>query len=374
MPYYYLEYDAEETAADNNPRMNLYNPFKVFNTYNAMIEYIENHPFGLGSLIPVQIDPNTNVTQYIFVKREKLITKLKYGVIKYSIVLVGDKSFPLKEIVIEIHSIDEFYKAIWNIDRLRCFNAILQYGLSVKKDLPWVENEDYFSSHIPESDAMEFRYIDIDYFSLTLKGTNFGDIDEKYEIDYNESYGIFKLFALICAKFYDVYMVDTGEEIGLSEEDRFWWIKDPEGFSYDETVTYPTAANTKVIIDINDFLLINDYLDAASYAKDSTSSGIFIYYKKSPLFMMEFDLLPETFFPCIMDIYYYIDILFLYCKLHLEDIRGIIVDPSEFTFEIRIGSKKIVRFIDHITLMEERRSILAEVIGFILHLHEEGEI
>ena len=107
MPYYYLEYDAEETAADNNPRMNLYNPFKVFNTYNAMIEYIENHPFGLGSLIPVQIDPNTNVTQYIFVKREKLITKLKYGVIKYSIVLVGDKSFPLKEIVIEIHYIDD---------------------------------------------------------------------------------------------------------------------------------------------------------------------------------------------------------------------------------------------------------------------------
>ena len=373
MPYYYLEYDAEETAADNDPRMNLYNPFKAFNTYNGMIDYIEKHPFGLGCLIPVQVDPMTNVTQYVFVKKEKLITKINYGVIKYSIVLVGDKSFPLKETVIEIHSIDEFYKAIWNIDRLRCFNAILQYGLSVKKDLPWIENDDYFTSHIPESETMEFRYVDIDYFSLELKGTNFGDINEKYEIDYTESYGIFKLFALICSKFYDVYITDGGEEIGLFEEDGYWWINDAD-FGYENTVTYSTAATTRVIINISDFLLINDYLDAASYARDNTSSGIFIFYKKSPLFMMEFDLLPETFFPCIMDIYHYIDILFLYCKLHMEDQHSIIVDPNEFVFEIRIGAKKIVRFIDQITLMEEKRSILAEVIGFILHLHEEGEI
>ena len=374
MTYYYLEYDADETAADNDPLLNLYNPYKKFNTYTGMIAYMEDHPFGFGCLIPVQEDPVTKTAQYIFIKREKILTRMQSGRIQYSMVLVGDRTYPLREVDIEIHSIDEFYRAIWNIDRIRCFNAMIQYGVAVKKDLPWVENTDYFTSHIPESDTMELRYVDIDSFSYSLKGTNFGDISDSYDIDYSNAYGIFKLYACVCTKFYDSYMTPNGEEIGMDEDGKFWWVMSSESYFGESniTVTYHTNANSKVFINVEDFLLINDYLEEAISGRDDMN-GIFVYYKKSPLFMIDADFMIDNFFPIMMDIHYYLEISYLYCKLHLEEKNHIFVDPEEFKFEIRVGTKKNLIFTSEVKLMDDKRSLLMEILYFIMNKYEDGE-
>ena len=374
MPYYYLEYDADETAADNDPLLNLYNPYKKFNTYTSMVEYMESHPFGFGCLIPVQEDPVSQTAQYIFIKKEKVITQMKYGRIRYSMVLVGDQTYPLREVDMEIHSIDEFYRAIWNIDRIRCFNTMLQYGVAIKRDIPWVENSDYFTSHIPESASMELRYVDIDSFSYILKGTNFGDMSDSCEIEYSNAYGIFKMYACICTKFYDSYMTQDGEEIGIDEDSKFWWIMSSESYFGESgiTTTYHTNADSKVFIKVEDFLFINDYLDEIDSGRDEVD-GIFVYYKRSPLFVIDIDYLIDNFFPITMDVYYYLEIVYLYCKLHLEEKNHILVDPEEFKFEIRIGTKKNLIFSTEMNLIENKRSLLMEILYFIMTKYEEGE-
>ena len=74
-----------------------------------------------------------------------------------------------------------------------------------------------------------------------------------------------------------------------------------------------------------------------------------------------------------MDVYYYLEIVYLYCKLHLEEKNHILVDPEEFKFEIRIGTKKNLIFSTEMNLIENKRSLLMEILYFIMTNYEEGE-
>ena len=65
--------------------------------------------------------------------------------------------------------------------------------------------------------------------------------------------------------------------------------------------------------------------------------------------------------------------MYLYCKLHLEEKNYILVDPEEFKFEIRVGTKKNLMFTSEVKLMDDKRSLLMEILYFIMNKYEDGE-
>ena len=103
--YYYLDYETSDEISKYNE-----NILREFDTYSDMARYIETHSSkGYGCLIPVHTDEISNVTQYLFVPMDKVITRLDEGKIRMTMVLKGDNVYPLGMSTITIDTPEKFY-------------------------------------------------------------------------------------------------------------------------------------------------------------------------------------------------------------------------------------------------------------------------
>lgn len=361
--YYYLEYYTSE-------EINKYteNILREFDTYRDMARYIETHSSkGYGCLIPVHTDEISNVTQYLFVPMDKVITRLDEGKIRMTMVLKGDNVYPLGMSTITIDTPEKFYPIIFDIDRLRFFNKLLVRHIS-NVDLPWYDEE-------VSNEHFGFRGADIDYFEYELKGTNLGDLYDSFKFDYNNDNGIYHLIGSVTRKFYSGFISDIDETLWMDSQLHVWTVIDnPEWF--EESLTNQLGDSSQIICNVCDIMVISDYVE--NILREVANNVILHFYFRGKLVYVNEFYVNDVFdlLPIILNIDYYIQLEFLYLKLFYMDTYGISYGIEDMTVEFKLhGLNKRTTFTDHISFTgKDEESTIMKFTKFICELSEDNEI
>lgn len=361
--YYYLEYYTSE-------EINKYteNILREFDTYKDMARYIETHSSkGYGCLIPVHKDEISNVTQYLFVPMDKVITRLDEGKIRMTMVLKGDNIYPLGMSTITIDTPEKFYPIIFDIDRLRFFNTLLVRHIS-SADLPWYD-EDTSNNH------SGFVGADIDYFEYELKGTNLGDLHESFKFDYNNDNGIYHLIGSVTRRFYSGYISDIDETLWMDSRLHVWTVIDnPEWF--EESLTNKLSDSSQIISSVIDIMMISDYVE--NILREVSNNVMFHFYFRGKLVYVNEFYVNDVFdlLAIILNIDYYIQLEFLYLKLFYMDTYGISYCIEDMTVEFKLhGVNKRTTFTDYISFTgKDEESTIMKFTKFICELSEDNEI
>ena len=361
--YYYLDYDTSDTISKYNE-----NILREFDSYRDMARYIEAHSSkGYGCLIPVHMDEVSNVTQYLFVPMDKVITRLDDGKIRMTMVLKGDNVYPLGMSTITIDTPEKFYPIIFDIDRLRFFNKLLVRHIS-NVDLPW-HDEDTSNNH------SGFVGADIDYFEYELKGTNLGDLYDSFKFDYNNDNGIYHLIGSVTRKFYSGFISDIDETLWMDSRLHVWTVIDnPEWF--EESLTNQLGDSSQIICNVSDIMVISDYVE--NILREVANNVILHFYFRGKLVYVNEFYVNDVFdlLAIILNIDYYIQLEFLYLKLFYMDTYGISYSIEDMTVEFKLhGLNKRTTFTDHISFTrKDEESTIMKFTKFICELSEDNEI
>lgn len=361
--YYYLEYYTSE-------EINKYteNILREFDTYRDMAQYIETHSSkGYGCLIPVHMDEISNVTQYLFIPMDKVITRLDEGKIRMTMVLKGDNVYPLGMSTITIDTPEKFYPIIFDIDRLRFFNQLLVRHIS-NVDLPWYDED-------TSNDHSGFVGADIDYFEYELKGTNLGDLYDSFKFDYNNDNGIYHLIGSVTRRFYSGYISDLDETLWMDSRLHVWTVIDnPEWF--EESLTNQLSDSSQIISSVSDIMLISDYVE--NILREVGNNVMLHFYFRGKLVYVNEFYVNDVFdlLAIILNIDYYIQLEFLYLKLFYMDTYGISYCIEDMTVEFKLhGVNKRTTFTDHISFTgKDEESTIMKFTKFICELSEDNEI
>lgn len=361
--YYYLDYETSDGISKYNE-----NILREFDTYRDMARYIETHSSkGYGCLIPVHTDEISNVTQYLFVPMDKVITRLDEGKIRMTMVLKGDNVYPLGMSTITIDTPEKFYPIIFDIDRLRFFNKLLVRHIS-NVDLPWYDEE-------VSNDHFGFRGADIDYFEYELKGTNLGDLYDSFKFDYNNDNGIYHLIGSVTRKFYSGFISDIDETLWMDSRLHIWTVIDnPEWF--EESLTNQLGDSSQIICNVSDIMVISDYVE--NILREVANNVILHFYFRGKLVYVNEFYVNDVFdlLAIILNIDYYIQLEFLYLKLFYMDTYGISYNIEDMTVEFKLhGLNKRTTFTDHISFTgKDEESTIMKFTKFICELSEDNEI
>lgn len=361
--YYYLEYETSDGISKYNE-----NILREFDTYRDMARYIETHSSkGYGCLIPVHTDEISNVTQYLFVPMDKVITRLDEGKIRMAMVLKGDNVYPLGMSTITIDTPEKFYPIIFDIDRLRFFNKLLVRHIS-NVDLPWYDEE-------VSNDHSGFIGADIDYFEYELKGTNLGDLYDSFKFDYNNDNGIYHLIGSVTRKFYNGFISDIDETLWMDSQLHVWTVIDnPEWF--EESLTNQLGDSSQIICNVSDIMVISDYVE--NILREVANNVILHFYFRGKLVYVNEFYVNDVFdlLAIILNIDYYIQLEFLYLKLFFMDTYGIGYSIEDMTVEFKLhGLNKRTTFTDHISFTgKDEESTIMKFTKFICELSEDNEI
>ena len=361
--YYYLEYYTSD-------EINKYteNILREFDSYRDMARYIETHSSkGYGCLIPVHTDEISNVTQYLFVPMDKVITRLDDGKIRMTMVLKGDNVYPLGMSTITIDTPEKFYPIIFDIDRLRFFNKLLVRHIS-NVDLPWYDEE-------VSNEHFGFRGADIDYFEYELKGTNLGDLYDSFKFDYNNDNGIYHLIGSVTRKFYSGFISDIDETLWMDSRLHVWTVIDnPEWF--EESLTNQLGDSSQIICNVSDIMVISDYVE--NILREVANNVILHFYFRGKLVYVNEFYVNDVFdlLAIILNIDYYIQLEFLYLKLFYMDTYRISYSIEDMTVEFKLhGLNKRTTFTDHISFTgKDEESTIMKFTKFICELSEDNEI
>ena len=361
--YYYLEYYTSE-------EINKYteNILREFDSYSDMARYIETHSSkGYGCLIPVHMDEVSNVTQYLFVPMDKVITRMDSGTIRMSMVLKGDHTYPLGKSKMTFDKPEAFYPIIFDIDRLRFFNKLLARHIS-NVDLPWYDED-------TAKNQSGFLGADIDYFEYELKGTNLGDLYDSFRFDYNNDNGIYQLIGSVTRRFYSGFISDIDETLWMDSQLHVWTIIDnPEWF--EESLTNQLGDSSQIISNVSDIMLISDYVE--NILREVSNNVVFHFYLRGKLVYVNEFYVNDVFdlLAIILNIDYYIQLEFLYLKLFYMDIYGISYSIEDMTVEFKLhGLNKRTTFTDHISFTrKDEESTIMKFTKFICELSEDNEI
>lgn len=361
--YYYLEYYTSD-------EINKYteNILREFDTYRDMARYIETHSSkGYGCLIPVHTDEISNVTQYLFVPMDKVITRLDEGKIRMTMVLKGDNVYPLGMNTITIDTPEKFYPIIFDIDRLRFFNKLLVRHIS-NVDLPWYDEK-------VSNEHFGFIGADIDYFEYELKGTNLGDLYDSFKFDYNNDNGIYHLIGSVTRKFYSGFISDIDETLWMDSQLHVWTVIDnPEWF--EESLTNQLGDSSQIICNVSDIMMISDYVE--NILREVANNVILHFYFRGKLVYVNEFYVNDVFdlLAIILNIDYYIQLEFLYLKLFYMDTYGISYSIEDMTVEFKLhGLNKRTTFTDHISFTgKDEESTIMKFTKFICELSEDNEI
>ena len=361
--YYYLDYDTSDTISKYNE-----NILREFDSYRDMARYIESHSSkGYGCLIPVHMDEVSNVTQYLFVPMDKVITRMDNGTIRMSMVLKGDHTYPLGKSKMTFDEPEAFYPIIFDIDRLRFFNKLLARHIS-NVDLPWYDED-------IAKDQSGFLGADIDYFEYELKGTNRGDLYDSFRFDYNNDNGIYQLIGSVTRRFYSGFISDIDETLWMDSRVHVWTIIDnPEWF--EESLTNQIGDSSQIISNVSDIMLISDYVE--NILREVSNNVVFHFYFRGKLVYVNEFYVNDVFdlLAIILNIDYYIQLEFLYLKLFYTDTYGINYDMEDMTVEFKLnGLNKRTTFTDHISFTgKDEESTIMKFTKFICNLSEDDEI
>lgn len=361
--YYYLDYETSDGISKYNE-----NILREFDTYRDMARYIETHSSkGYGCLIPVHTDEISNVTQYLFVPMDKVITGLDDGKIRMTMVLKGDNVYPLGMSTITIDTPEKFYPIIFDIDRLRFFNKLLARHIS-SVDLPWYDED-------ASNDHFGFIGADIDYFEYELKGTNLGDLYDSFKFDYNNDNGIYHLIGSVTRKFYNGFISDIDETLWMDSRLHIWTVIDnPEWF--EESLTNQLGDSSQIICNVSDIMVISDYVE--NILREVANNVILYFYFRGKLVYVNEFYVNDVFdlLAIILNIDYYIQLEFLYLKLFYMDTYGISYSIEDMTVEFKLhGLNKRTTFTDHISFTgRDEESTIMKFTKFICELSEDNEI